>query len=228
MENLNGKIKILYKIILILLILLFCITLVIEKYSKKEFVFVSNPVSYNSSIDAIQIPMQEIKTEDKILKQDLEISFNFILDQIAEHDNIFQTSDVNEGIRLEFDKATGNLYLVAKIPPSGSAGYIIKKINPGENNSFKLEKRKNKKLIITLNNEQIPLDYTNDSYKTDNIFVGRGFSPDRKFYGTINDFTVKFSVETINKKWKNIAYFQLLIFFLICLVIAIYNDFFKD
>ena len=158
----------------------------------------------------------------------MEISFNFILDKIAEHDNIFQTSDVNDGLRLEFEKATGILYLIARSLSPDGEGFLIKKINPGENNSFKLEKRKNKQIIITLNNEQIPINYANDSFKMDNIVVGRGFSPDRKFYGTINDFTVKYSIETINKQWENIVYVQLAVFFLICLVIAIYNDFFKD
>lgn len=218
-----NKRKIIYKTILIFLFLIFCIIFALgQKYSKNEISFISKPVSYNSSIDAIKVPFEIKETKNKILKQDIEISFNFILDKISEHDNIFQTSDANQGLRMEFEKATGNLYLIApSLFPNGE-GFLIKKINPHEKYSFKLQKSKNKQIIITLNNEQIPINYTNDSFKMDNIVVGRGFSSDRKFYGTVKNFTAGYKYLTISKIGENGIYVLLILFMLLCVVTAMY------
>lgn len=175
-------------------------------------------LSYNSESQTPEVyytKSQETLNEKlKIRKKNLVIKFNFILDKINAHDNIFQTSDDNQGIRLEFDKGSGVLYLVAKSENPDGTGFPLKAIEKGKEYSISISKKYNKNYKVVIDGENIPIAYNNDDYKVDNLVLGYGCVPDRVFNGKINQFSIDLSEKTVPVYWQNLVFIQAFLFLL--------------
>ena len=205
--------------------LLLLITVFVNfKLSQTEVSYDTKPVSYASPGEAINLPLKEKKNTKSSLIKNLEVSFDFILEKINEHDNIFQTSDLNNGIRLELEKSSNGLYIILQNDkdPNGT-GYFLKQIEPGKQYSFKLSKKFDEPIIIKINDDIINVDYKNNSFKTDKIVAGYGFSPDRKFNGIIQDFTVKCDKIIVPKSHTYLVYTELALLFLLFITALMYK-----
>ena len=172
-----------------------------------DFIFIKkivNGVNYSyPDIKSFSFP--------KSINKDIIISFKFKQNDWIENQgyyNLFQTSDYNQGIRLEMAKS------------SEQWGLVINK----DDESFSVaelglipEKNKWHTLLINCNRRDLTVSldskvifYKNRQqlsdmkYNIDNILIGAGFNKDRIFNGEIRDFTIKIG--------KNLNFVELFIF----------------
>lgn len=124
----------------------------------------------------------------------IDIKFDFKYEGLkADYENLFQTADVNDGIRLEFanfsEAGTGALLIPCKQAPEVFSFNNL----PTPNVWHSLEIR------IIGNDLKVFLDdgllgkkiLKNPNIKLDNVAVGTGFSKSRPFSGTIKNFELR-------------------------------------
>jgi hypothetical protein len=165
--------------------------------------------SYNWSNQADPIKIPKIETsEDGVLK----MKFNFILsDSTAEWPNLFQTSDVNFGIRAEIRNGTvqGGANTFGVVYAKNEMG-DLEGISLSDNFQFgiphelKIEAKQNQYVVATLDGLEVQRNDPLPNFKTDNILVGQGFSSDRKFSGVISKYEIKYITD--QNQVKNIYY----------------------
>ncbi len=141
---------------------------------------------------------------DKLpLKGDIKINFDFSLDKnydsdkVSRYQGLFGTGELNSGLRIEIDRvkqiwalvigdASGNytVYDLGKLPNKDVWTKV--KIQVSEHNVGSKDH-----LIILVNDKKIFDDKINyvDSL-TNKITIGSGFTLDRKFIGSIRNFTI--------------------------------------
>lgn len=120
------------------------------------------------------------------------LSFRFKLNQKADLDNLFQTSDVNSGIRSEMLGPVVGLVIPENSDATKLKGFTISNnIEVGRWYNFSLSAIRGSSIsaYIDGNNVISPLEYRPD-FKIDNIAVGAGFSLTRPFRGVIEDVQV--------------------------------------
>jgi hypothetical protein len=140
------------------------------------------------------------------------MKFNFILsDSTAEWPNLFQTSDVNFGIRAEIRNGTvqGGANTFGVVYAKNEMG-DLEGISLSDNFQFgiphelKIEAKQNQYVVATLDGLEVQRNDPLPNFKTDNILVGQGFSSDRTFSGVISKYEIKYITD--QNQVKNIYY----------------------
>ncbi|MCT7554549.1 phosphoethanolamine transferase [Aliarcobacter butzleri] len=158
------------------------------------------------------------------IKNDITISFDFYINKLNEepseikYENIFQTADLNNGLRIEFSRLKGNESNWALVYTQNNE---LKGIDLGllpakeEWHTFKLRYiKENGQLFIYLNNKIIKsLSDVNEDFNFDNVVAGHGFNEDRVFNGKIYNF--KINDAYLTSKDYNLIYLISIIIILI-------------
>ena len=165
--------------------------------------------SYNWSDQTGPVKIPKIETsEDGVLK----MKFNFILsDSSAEWPNLFQTSDINYGVRAEIRNGTvqGGPNTFGVVYAKNDKGEL-EGISLSDNFQFgvphelEIEAKQNHYLVASLDGVTVQRNVPLPNFKTDNIMVGQGFNSDRKFSGAISKYEIKY-INNQNQV-KNIYY----------------------
>lgn len=167
----------------------------------------SGNYSWANQTGSVKVPMIEA-TEDGVLK----MKFNFVLSESSvEWPNLFQTSDVNYGIRAEIRNGTvqGGPNTFGIVYAKNKAG-DLEGISLSDNFQFgishelKIEAKLNNYILATLDGVTIERKEPAPNFKTDNILVGEGFSPERTFSGEISKYEIKYIDN--QKQVKNFYY----------------------
>ncbi|MBQ2644777.1 sulfatase-like hydrolase/transferase, partial [bacterium] len=148
--------------------------------------------------------------------KEIDISFDFKIDHINQWDNIFQTADVNNGIRMELDKnGYAGLVCLKKSSVKKMLGFDLGKFEKNKIYKVRIIKNAGKNLKISLNNNSFKtLNYVSDDFEVNNISVGQGFDNTRTFNGQIKNFKVKYKCKISSEYKKNIFQFLSLISFI--------------
>ena len=182
--------------------------------------------SYISSdqTGAEKIP-QILTSNDGVLK----MKFNFILSESsAEWPNLFQTSDVNYGIRAEIRNGTvqggpstfGIVY--AKNEAGELEGIVLSdNFQFGVQHELKIEAKFNEYIIATLDGVKFERKEPLPNYRTDNILIGQGFDSVRVFSGDINRYEVNY---INNQRQVESIYYAINGFFLILVLFLLRKD----
>ena len=158
----------------------------------------------------------------KNLLKDICVSFDFKINDINEHDDIFQTSDLNKGIRAELNKKGFLGFILAdKSMPGKKIGFQIQKLEKNKIYQIKIIKNNSQKLKISLNSKPFKTyDYITNDFDVDNIYVGQGFNETRKFNGQIKNFKITYKTKIITP-WQNMFKFLTLFFFIVFILSVI-------
>ncbi len=165
--------------------------------------------SYNWSNQTGPVKIPKIETSEEGL---LKMSFKFVLsDSSAEWPNLFQTSDVNYGIRAEIRNGTvqggSNTFgiVYAKNKEGDLEGISLSdNFQFGVPHELKIEAKLNQYIIAKLDGVTIQRNVPIPNFKTDNILVGEGFSSERSFSGEISKYDIKYIDN--QKQIKNFYY----------------------
>jgi hypothetical protein len=182
--------------------------------------------SYTSSNQTGPIKIPTIETsEDGVLK----MKFRFILSESsAEWPNLFQTSDVNYGIRGEIRNGTvqGGANTFGIVYAKNEAGEL-EGISLSDNFQFgiqhelSIEAKRNEYIIAQLDGVKIERRVPVPNYKTDNILVGQGFNGERVFSGDISNYEIKYIQ---NQKQVQSVYFAINGFLFILVLLLLRRD----
>ena len=184
----------------------------------------SGSYSWSNQTGAVKIP-KIVTSSDGVLK----MKFNFILSESsAEWPNLFQTSDVNYGIRAEIRNGTvqGGPNIFGIVYAKNEAGEL-EGIGLSDNFQFgvphelKIEAKLNEYIIATLDGVKFERKQPLPNYKTDNILIGQGFDSVRVFSGDINSYDIKY---VKNKKQVESIYFAINGFLLILVLLLLRKD----
>jgi len=167
----------------------------------------SGSYSWSDQTGSVKVPKIET-TKDGVLK----MKFNFILSESsADWPNLFQTSDVNYGIRAEIRNGTvqGGPNTFGIVYAKNDAGELegislTETFQFGIPHELKVEAKLNDYIFVTLDGVKIERREPLPNFKTDNILVGQGFNAERVFSGDISNYEIKY----INnqKQVQNIYY----------------------
>lgn len=109
-----------------------------------------------------------------------DFEINFIFDKNNKPlANLFQTSNVNSGIRAEFSPE-GELYLLVRNSKDKLNGFNLTKFLKMGENSLKFSYLQHK-ISINFNGNDIPSSHKNLDPKFDNIIAGKGFNDERVY-----------------------------------------------
>lgn len=182
--------------------------------------------SYASSEQTGPVKIPALETsEDGVLK----MKFKFVLSEsTAEWPNLFQTSDVNYGIRAEIRNGTvqGGANTFGIVYAKNEAG-DLEGISLSENFQFgiqhelSIESKLNEYIIARLDGVRVERREPLPNYKTDNILVGQGFNSERVFSGDIGSYEIKYIQ---NQKQAQMFYFALNGFLLILVLFLLRKD----
>lgn len=179
---------------------------------------------WSDQTGAVKIP-KITTSSDGVLK----MKFNFILSESsAEWPNLFQTSDVNYGIRAEIRNGTvqGGPNTFGIVYAKNEAG-DLEGISLSENFQFgiqhelSIESKLNEYIIARLDGVRVERREPLPNYKTDNILVGQGFNSERVFSGDIGSYEIKYIQ---NQKQAQTFYFALNGFLLILVLFFLRKD----
>lgn len=123
----------------------------------------------------------------------INMSFKFKLNQKAELDNLFQTSDVNSGIRAEMVGPVVGVVIPENPDGTKLKGFTLSDgIEVGKWYDFSLSAIRESSISAYINGKNVlsPLEYR-PNFKIDNIAVGSGFSLTRPFRGEIEDVRLR-------------------------------------
>jgi len=167
--------------------------------------------SYDSSDQTGPVKIPAIKTSDVGV---LKMKFNFTpSESTAEWPNLFQTSDVNYGIRAEIRNGAvqGGANTLGIVYAKSEAG-DLEGVSMSENFQFgiqhelSIEAKRKEYIVASLDGVRVERREPLPNFKTDNILVGQGFNPDRAFSGVISRYEIKY-IE--NQKQAQTYYFVL-------------------
>lgn len=225
---LKGSCSVMKKssILNILLILSsFFILLFLIKSSFYPYTLIKNIELYNkyynsnSNSDGVKINFSE---DAKNVLRDVEILFKVKLHKQSAYQNIFQTDDINSGIRLELSEMGDAALLISDGTDTGFIGYSLNtKIIADRYYNLKIQIFKNKRICVEVN-DNVKLDVLNEKikFKLNNIVIGTGFDGKRNLFGEIDDFGIKYI--SYSTKCNN-SYKYLFPIFLVILLIFLGN-----
>jgi hypothetical protein len=212
-QNYKILIAILLTSLLLLLLWFDIPSYLSNKYYPKETHRVSN---WKSSIQYENV--ERIILNGKYLdpKISIEIDFRYLFNKA--YPNLFQTSNHNEGLRLEFSGNNAAIIYKCKgssCPPSGYNVFdLTKNLNVDKDNFIYISLLQDKYLKIQVNSSPpniIRNPPPNINY--DNILIGNGFDGNRVFSGNINTFNFTINSNSYLSKVKIVFY---------CIVFLIY------
>jgi hypothetical protein len=174
-----------------------------------------------SSLDLPPTP-KRIIIEESFIEPIFNISIKFHYKKDGNlYSNLFQTSNGNEGVRLEFsgDRAAIIYRCKKSCPPNGyNVVDLTRYLNFSSENYINLIISHDKFINIKVNsNPEIVIRKPAPSIKYDNILVGSGFDSTRGFDGNIEQFHLKLNSGRLLFQAQLIYYF-LLFFFYIALI----------
>lgn len=159
----------------------------------------SIPIYDSSSSDAeVNIPKDFIVDNIDTEYKEIHIAFDFRIDGITEYNNLFQTADANNGLRMELSQPN-KLWLLTGLrsdPPNDLVGFEIgSDIELDKWYQIKIDVSKYHMVEITLD-DNIVFRRITDKMKLEvsNIAVGTGFSRSRLFEGGIKDFSIEYII----------------------------------
>jgi len=119
----------------------------------------------------------------------IKIKINFRLDPVYNKlgfPNLFQTDDVNSGIRVELSGNTLAVIVARDAGSSSPRGIIItRRMRPETDYLLELQAETESGLSIRLNGNTIEVDDPQISFSLQNLRIGVGFDDNRKFVGPI-------------------------------------------
>jgi hypothetical protein len=131
-------------------------------------------------------------------KMRMEYKFR-IDDSTLDYPNLFQTSDVNFGIRAEISNgsANGSPSVFGIVYSTDSAGTLqgitlSDDFKFGEDHELILEAKQNNFISATFDGVSKTISSPPPIFKTDNILIGQGFNTERSFTGEIGKFEVNY------------------------------------
>ena len=163
------------------------------------------------------------ENEDKTWK-DVRISFKLKFYDTANYANIFQTSNWNQGIRMEVSPA-GELNLVINdSTESGCKGYkIAGPVSLNEWHPITVEISKNKRIRIAYDRKIIFTKIDNAvKLSISNIAVGTGFSKTRPLNGAVSSFSIQYRLYDV-LSFRNILSNYFILAVLMCFLFYIYK-----
>ncbi len=127
---------------------------------------------------------------------DVTLSCEFYLDSIVQHENLFQTADVNYGLRFEFATPGIAAFLIG----DAETGQLIALnlsdgLRPGKWNRFNLHIQPGT-VIAELNEVVRRINCPGMNVRYDRLLVGSGFSGERPFHGAIRNVHGKICTST--------------------------------
>ena len=119
----------------------------------------------------------------------MRISFSIVPDGLRNYQNVFQTSDLNNGLRLEIDES-GVTALILGQPNSSAivANGLQTHLVPLKETTIEIEVSPKYGSSINILQEKLPVirtSYGNLAPACDKVRVGVGFDDTRKFSGTV-------------------------------------------
>lgn len=164
------------------------------------------------------------------LVKNLLISFDFKINFVNQWDNLFQTSDYNNGIRIELDKANNATLVIHSTGQTGLKGIPLRKFDNNVWYNIKIIKKTdelpkiyvNNKLLKDIENSDEQQD-TIENFQTDNIIIGRGFDSNRTFNGQIKNFKYNFLAQKHNKIIENIFTIFSYLVLLLLIILSVLN-----
>lgn len=195
-------------------------------------------INYDSNSSDINLKkVKEFFENKQSSLKTLNISFNMQVYSINDWNNIFQTTDINDGMRMELSKPNNIAILVRYKQDSN---FILKgyplldnlKLNEWYKVNIVFDMDSNLKVMI--NNEKF-LDVTdpNIDFDISKIIVGRGFNLERIFNGEIRNFTIHYKFfdlqkdflykKLIFKLYKISLAVMILIILFLCVVRLVYR-----
>lgn len=187
-----------------------------EKYQNTQVFEVINWSSSAPSSTPERIIVQE-SLIDPIFN--IDIKFHYKKDGL--YPNLFQTSNYNEGVRLEFsgDKAAIIYGCKNSCPPNGyNVVDLTKYLNLSRENYINLFISQGKFMKIKVNSSpEITISKPPPNIKYDNILIGTGFDTARGFNGSIQQFHLKF---ISGRKFFliQVFYYSMLLLFYVALI----------
>jgi hypothetical protein len=179
---------------------------------------------WSDQTGSVKVPKIET-SEDGVLK----MKFNFIMSESsAEWPNLFQTSDVNYGIRAEIRNGTvqGGPNTFGIVYSENDAGEfegisLTDNFQFGIQHELVVEAKLNEYIFATLDGVKIEKREPLPNYKTDNILVGQGFNAERVFSGDISSYEIKY---INNQKQVENMYYAANGFLLILVLLLLRKD----
>ena len=175
------------------------------------------------SSSALLSTPERIKVEDSLIDPifDIGIKFRYQKDGNS-YPNLFQTSNYNEGVRLEF---SGNNAAIiygcnkACLPNGYSVIDLTKYLNFSSENYINLIISQRKFIKIKVNsNPEITIRNPSPNIKYDNILVGSGYDSVRGFNGSIEQFNLKLMSTRRHFFLIQVIYYSMLIFIYMTLI----------
>jgi hypothetical protein len=124
------------------------------------------------------------------------ITFDFFLDSIRGHEDLFQTSDLNEGIRLELAAPGDAVVVVGSPDETNLVGIALSTgLHSHQWNHFSLSVDVTGRVIGQLNDESQRATIRRFP-RGDRILVGSGFSGLRPFHGQLRNCAIDISFGT--------------------------------
>jgi|LauGreDrversion4_1035100.scaffolds.fasta_scaffold00649_12 hypothetical protein len=142
----------------------------------------------------------------------LRMKYKFKIDDSnLDYPNLFQTSDVNFGIRAEISNgsANGSQSVFGIVYSTDSAGTLqgvtlSEDFKFGVEHELILEAKQNKFISATFDGDNKTIISPPPVFRTDNLLIGQGFNPERSFTGEISKFDV---VYIPNEQTNKVIYF---------------------
>ena len=148
--------------------------------------------SNNSALASIKEFSETVRSEAK----DINISFKMKAYSIGQYNNVFQTAQLNSGIRMELASPSTAALVVGCGNENRCTGVIISnnfEINKWYMVTIDLDRRSH--LRVSLNGDVVVNGkYPGLNYSLSEFAVGTGLSKTRPFDGVIEDFSVHYSL----------------------------------
>jgi hypothetical protein len=167
-------------------------------------------IVYSTSNDVVELgSIEKICQTLHAPKGALKISLSIVPQELRNYQNVFQTSNLNSGLRLEIDEG-GTTALILGEPNSSAivANGLATRLVPLRETKIEMEVSQKYGSSINIPEEHLPVIRT--SYgkllpACDNVRVGIGFDDTRKFSGTVE---IRFQYGTWGKilplpSWAN-------------------------
>lgn len=162
----------------------------------------------------------------KNVTKSISISFDFKINGVKQWDNLFQTADYNNGIRMELDKGNNCALVINSSGDTGLVGIPLQKFDNNIWYNVRIIKKTNELPSVFVNNKKqeiiasdTELINNTNSFAVDKIIIGSGFDQNRTFNGQIKNFKCSFSVKVYNHTIEKI--FSIIIYCILFLLIIL-------
>ena len=191
--NLSKYIAILFTLIALLPISQNTLFSIIESFSIERL----GSGAYSWTKDRAPVKVGSFETSES---GKLRMEYKFRIDDSnLDYPNLFQTSDVNFGVRAEISNGSpyGSPNVFGIVYSTDSAGTLqgitlSEDFKFGEDYELILEAKQNKFISATFNGVNKTISSPPPIFRTDNILIGQGFNLERSFTGEISKFEVNY------------------------------------